>query len=199
MNKVIQAQRKDKKAVVDILSQSFATDPQVSWIVGNEPKKEKRMRRLMAYAFELAMVNGSVQLTADKKAVAIWRNHRSKRMSGFLFIEMMNFALAFGSKRLSRISKMERQVVDKYPKDKDFKYLWFLGTLPTEQGKGYGSALLKPALEDCASKNQNVYLETSTKSNVAYYEKKGFKIYDSVTLGEGNPLLVYLLRTNYTT
>lgn len=194
MKKIINAQRKDKKIVIDILIQSFLTDPQINWMIGSEGNKGLRLKRLMAYTFEQGMLNGKIQLTEDKKAVAVWRNHHSKKMSWFLLVENIKFLLSFGYKRVERIIKMEKQIAEKYPKYTHFEYLWSIGTSPTEQGKGYGSALLASTIESCEQVQKEILLETTTKENLSYYRKRGFNLYDTLRIGEKNSILVYLLK-----
>lgn len=194
MHTIINAQRQDKALVVDILRTSFADDPHINWLVDDGRNKQCRMKRLMSYAFEHALVNGSVQLTEDKKAVAIWKNHHSHKMSFHLLLENIKFLFAFGFKRLSRIIQMEKKISSRYPKDRFYNYLWFIGTLPSEQGKGYGSALLRPELKRASEEKHPVYLETTTETNLSYYRKKGFILYDKILLNEINPMTIFLLR-----
>ena len=57
---IINAQRKDKTRIVEILSQSFQNDPQINYILGSNRNKNKKLMRLMAYSFEFSLVNGKV-------------------------------------------------------------------------------------------------------------------------------------------
>lgn len=190
----IKANRTDKAIVIDILSESFAKEPQINYIVGEGGNKEKRIKRLMSYGFEQAMVNGKVELSEDKKAVAIWRNHHSNKMTWRLLIENIRFVLDFGFKRLGTISKMEKAIQANYPQNDTFYYLWFIGTLPDSQGKGYAFNLLQPWFEKAKKEQIEIYLETSTDYNLSFYKKKGFEIYNSVTLEGVKSQMIYLLK-----
>jgi GNAT superfamily N-acetyltransferase len=59
-------------------------------------------------------------------------------------------------------------------------YLWAIGVDPDHQGKGIGSALI-----DSILKRATVpwYLETETESNVAFYERRGFRVIETEDLG----------------
>lgn len=195
MHTIIKAQRKDKARVIEILCNSFEHDPHINWLVGEESGKPKRMKRLMAYAFEHAFINGTIELTDDVKAVALWKNHRSDKMNLPLGIENIRFLSAFGFERLKRITQMENEISKRYPKNRFFEYLWFIGTQPSEQGKGYGSALLRPRLKKSSEENRSIYLETTTDSNVAYYQKKGFELYDKIVPESSASLTIFLLKT----
>jgi ribosomal protein S18 acetylase RimI-like enzyme len=67
-----------------------------------------------------------------------------------------------------------------------FCYLWFIGVSPNAQHKGIGSALLRELLEQHDQEALPVYLETSVKRNLSWYERFGFIEYK--TLNPGYPL-----------
>lgn len=65
---------------------------------------------------------------------------------------------------------------------------WYLGTLgvhPDARGRGVGSALLRPALEAADSDGVPARLETSSRRNVALYERHGFRTTAEVAVPEG--------------
>ena len=194
MHTIINAQRKDKEVAVEILCNSFKSDPHINWLVGEGKGKPKRMKRLMSYAFEHSLVNGSVQLTEDRKAVAIWKNHQSRKTSLRLLLENIRFLLDFGFKQIARISQMEKEVGKRYPTASFYNYLWLIGTQPSEQGKGYGSALLRAELKKAVEERRAVYLETTTETNLSYYREKGFVLYDKIVTEGANSLTIFLLK-----
>jgi ribosomal protein S18 acetylase RimI-like enzyme len=55
-------------------------------------------------------------------------------------------------------------------------YLMAVGTSPTRQGTGLGSALLELGTSQADATGIPCYLETATESNVAYYSKRGFEV-----------------------
>ena len=56
------------------------------------------------------------------------------------------------------------------------KHLEAIGTLPSEQGKGYGSTLLKAAFAELEAEKYygGYFLESSNPRNVAFYERNEF-------------------------
>ena len=64
-------------------------------------------------------------------------------------------------------------------------YLSVLGTDPSRQGEGLGSAVLAPVLEECDRLDIGAYLETATERNVGFYARHGFKPVDEVVLPNG--------------
>jgi len=64
---------------------------------------------------------------------------------------------------------------------------------PVHQGKGYGSALLRPVLERCDREKQLAYLESSNPGNIPLYERHGFVVLGSIQSGS-SPTVVPMLR-----
>jgi len=60
-----------------------------------------------------------------------------------------------------------------------------LGTDPVEQGKGIGSALMRPVLERCDEEGIGAYLESSKHSNLAFYGRHGFDVTREIELTDG--------------
>ncbi len=73
-------------------------------------------------------------------------------------------------------------------------HLWILGTNPSEQGKGYGTAILSKAINKFKQDKVPLYLETSTDSNLKFYERKHFKLHHSLILDSETQLKIYLLK-----
>jgi ribosomal protein S18 acetylase RimI-like enzyme len=194
MKTIINSNQTDKKRVIEVLTDSFKNDPHLRWLVGEETNKEKRMKQMMAYAFEYCMVNGEIHFSHDKKAVALWKKPDSSKMSFGLMIESIKFLIVFGLKRMKKIGKMEQDLSVKYPDKNNYIYLWFLGTLSSEQGKGYGSILLNHQFEKAMEEGKIIILETSTDKNVSYYQRKGFEVYGDLKLGNGRDLRISLMR-----
>jgi ribosomal protein S18 acetylase RimI-like enzyme len=67
-------------------------------------------------------------------------------------------------------------------------YLPLLGVDPTCQGRGYGSALLARALEQCDAAQLPAYLESSNERNIPLYERHGFEVVGTVQAGDSPPL-----------
>ena len=72
-----------------------------------------------------------------------------------------------------------------HPKAEPHWYLAFLGIEPSEQGKGLGSALLRPVLERCDSEGTPAYLETSNERNLPFYQRHGFEVVQQCGIPDG--------------
>jgi ribosomal protein S18 acetylase RimI-like enzyme len=62
-------------------------------------------------------------------------------------------------------------------------YLPMIGVDPAQQGKGYGSALLKHALERCDGEGKLAYLEASSPKSIPLYQRHGFELVSTIQVG----------------
>ena len=69
-----------------------------------------------------------------------------------------------------------------------------MGVAPEWQGKGLGSALMKPALDSLDADGVPSYLESSTPRSRALYQRNGFAVTDEFNLPSGGPPLWQMWR-----
>jgi ribosomal protein S18 acetylase RimI-like enzyme len=67
-------------------------------------------------------------------------------------------------------------------------YLPMIGVDPAKQGNGYGSALLKHALERCDGEGKLAYLESSSPRSIPLYRRHGFELLGTIQVGSSPPL-----------
>jgi ribosomal protein S18 acetylase RimI-like enzyme len=65
-----------------------------------------------------------------------------------------------------------------------------IGVLSDAQGKGSASALMNPLLQRMKEKSAPVFLVTENLRNVDIYKKKGFKVFETLTIGDYNLFLM---------
>jgi ribosomal protein S18 acetylase RimI-like enzyme len=71
-------------------------------------------------------------------------------------------------------------------------YLPMIGVDPSKQGQGYGSALLKHALERCDGEGKLAYLEASSPKSIPLYQRHGFERVGTIQVGSSPPLFPML-------
>ncbi|MBW1901551.1 MAG: GNAT family N-acetyltransferase [Deltaproteobacteria bacterium] len=72
-------------------------------------------------------------------------------------------------------------------------YLAAIGTEPSHQGQGIGTAILGPILDQCDQSQLPAYLESSKESNIPFYERLGFRVTGELQVPDG-PKLWPMLR-----
>jgi ribosomal protein S18 acetylase RimI-like enzyme len=72
-------------------------------------------------------------------------------------------------------------------------YLPLMGVDPSQQGKGFGSALLQHTLMQFDRDNKLAYLESSNPRNIPLYKRHGFELLGSIQIGT-SPSIAPMLR-----
>jgi GNAT superfamily N-acetyltransferase len=98
---------------------------------------------------------------------------------------------AFGV-HLSRAARMGAAMERRHVRVPHY-YVRDVGVHPDMQGKGLGSALLRPTLDRCDREGLPAYLEASSERNAALYERLGFQLTGELRLA-GSPPLRLMLR-----
>ena len=61
-------------------------------------------------------------------------------------------------------------------------YLATIGTDPSVQGRGYGSALMRVVLDRCDTDGMPSYVESSKESNIAFYNRHGYELVGEIVV-----------------
>lgn len=83
---------------------------------------------------------------------------------------------------------------DKFHPDEPHWYLHMIGVDPQQQGRGFGAALLRHALERVDAEHLTAYLESSNPANVPIYERFGFEVVATVTVDPAPPIFPMVRR-----
>jgi GNAT superfamily N-acetyltransferase len=173
----------DKSRVVGILTQSFKDNRSVNYIIKQDKHKLQRIEELMNYSFKLSNKFGKTYVSIDNKACALVMYPDKKRVTAKSILWDIQFILkSIGIGNIKKALKREA-TINKFHPQIPFTYLWFIGTEPSVQGNGIGTALMKEIISDSEKLNRPIYLETSTQKNIPWYEKFGFKIYQEFDFG----------------
>lgn len=77
-------------------------------------------------------------------------------------------------------------------------YLPLIGVDPTQQGNGYGSALMKHALLPCDRDQKPAYLESTNPRNIPLYKRHEFELLDTIQVGSSPPIFPMLRKPRST-
>lgn len=190
-----QATWKHKKLVRKILLSSFSNDPHTDWLITNcinERKLKNHKIFFMDFNFTHAMTQGRVFISDDNTGCALWVDYGNSKISLRMAFLYLRFLLIFGIKHTNKVQALQKYIDDQYIHNK-FLHLVYLGVLPDYQGKGIGSSLLNPVLQDAKNEGLPVLLETSKQVNVSIYEKKGFKLFHKYKVPDSEDLQIYFM------
>src|SRR5580704_8706207 len=178
----------DVDLIKNILLVSFKNDPHVNFLL-EESKNERKLDILMDYVVDQTFRQSGIYLSDDNNGVALWDSERNEKMSLHYIWRNLAFLIRIGIKSVIRIVKSEAHVHKNFRKYPCYYHLYMIGVLPEAQGRGLATALMNPILQTMKEKSIPVFLETANLRNVGIYQKKGFKIFETLTIRDHNVFL----------
>jgi ribosomal protein S18 acetylase RimI-like enzyme len=175
----VQATAADVEEVAATLSDAFAADPMMDWMLRDDERREAARHGLFRMLVrEEGFPLGRIDRPAGGGAAAIWMPFEWLGPTPFLteLRGLPAMLAATGLARFPRLGAIRRDMAAHHPKEPRHAYLWFLGVAPAAQGRGVGSALLRSANARLDAEGLPAYLETATTRNVALYKRHGFKV-----------------------
>ncbi|HTW41431.1 MAG TPA: GNAT family N-acetyltransferase [Solirubrobacteraceae bacterium] len=183
---VRRAGAQDVPALAAMLSRAFYDDPVASWAWRPDRLRAGALERFQAIRLRQLLHGQEIWTTGDRLSAALWAPpgswHMSLRETAMLapcfwrpslFARMPLVALGW--------EKLERA----HPRRPPHYYLAVLGTDPDAQGRGLGSAVLRPVLEQCDNDGIGAYLESSKERNIDFYARHGFQLLGEIQLLRG--------------
>ncbi|GAA4803296.1 hypothetical protein GCM10023231_35360 [Olivibacter ginsenosidimutans] len=187
---VIPATTEDKALVIKILADAFQENKSVNYLVKQDRKRQQRLEYLMDYSFDLCWRFGKVFLNKDKTAVALLLYPDQKRVDlKTLLLDLKLVLRTIGLRKVKKALHREARIKAQYP-SKEICYLWFIGVESKARQKGKGSEMLRLVIEEAKKQDKSIYLETSTRKNILWYERHGFHIFKTLDFGYS----LYLLK-----
>jgi GNAT superfamily N-acetyltransferase len=188
----------DVEPAAQVLAQAFQDDPLCAYLL---PFKWTRIKTLV----KLFRVYGEINIKSGRgygvgeplQGVAYWKTPEQESLSvsiGALgkFLPLLFTMYPIGLFRARPILSQTDALHDKYASEPHY-YLDNIGVLPSAQGQGYSSRLIRPILALADEKKVIVYTDTVTRSNVAFYEHFGFQCAEESTI-PGTGITVFALR-----
>jgi ribosomal protein S18 acetylase RimI-like enzyme len=198
----------DVPGLAAMLARAFIDDPVAEWSCRPDSLRRSVLERFYTTRTGQLLADDEVWVTGEQTSAALWAPPKrwkltalqDARLSGALLHPRL---LARAPLVVVGLLGLERN----HPVAPPHWYLAFLGTDPSAQGQGLGSAVLRPVLEQCdsdgiadgvaayleSSKEDKpnmqgpmpAYLESSKESNISFYERFGFKVIGEHRLPRG--------------
>ena len=96
------------------------------------------------------------------------------------------FMRVFGGRTghaLATITRMEQKHLDE-----PHHYFPYIGVAPAAQGRGLGTQLMTPTLEECDRSQLPAYLEATSERNAELYARRGFEPIEELSVVGSPPL-----------
>ena len=179
----------DEATVIGVITLAFSTDPMARWAFADTSTYLAVMPAFVRAFGGSGLAHGATHLIEGGWAAAMWLPPGVQPDA-----ETMT-ALAEQHVPKDRREDMLQifTQMEKYHPAHDCWYLPMIGVDPSCQGRGYGSALLRYALQTCDRDGVHAYLESSNPRNVPLYERHGFEALGAIQCGT-SPTMVPMLR-----
>ena len=177
----------DVPALAQMLTRAFLDDPVAGWACKPEALRPGVLERFQTLRLRQLLPHEEVWTTPDLTCAALWAPperwkttvRQDAALAGCLLHPRLIGRLPLIATGL--LVKLERA----HPSTPPHWYLAVLGTDPSCQGQGLGSAALVPVLEQCDADGVGAYLESSKERNIDFYARHGFRVTGELSLPRG--------------
>jgi ribosomal protein S18 acetylase RimI-like enzyme len=179
----------DVDAMAAQLARTFIDDPVACHTFRHESRRDAALRAFFGTQMRADYLPfGGCYTTDDYAGSAIWAPAGKPLLTGLRGIATMLPVLPYVATTFVTTLRMLNTLESMHPHEPHW-YLASLGTAVERQGKGVGSALMRPVLEHCDAEGLPCYLESSKERNVPFYRRHGFEVVKEVQLPGDGPTM----------
>ena len=174
----------DEAAVIAVVTLAFSTDPVARWIYPDPHQYLTHFPPFVQAFGGRAFAHGSAYYVDGYAGAALWLPPGVQPDEDTLVSFIQN---TVGEWERGDVSAVFEQMGSYHPHEPHW-YLPLIGVDPAQQGKGYGSELLKHALSRCDGDQKLAYLESTNPRNIPLYERHGFELLGTIQAGTSPPI-----------
>ena len=174
----------DEVRAIATITMAFSNDPIVRWFLRDANQYLTYWPPFVKVFAGGAFPEGTADSVDDCGGVALWLPP-GVGLDGDALVAMAAAAIpaAEQDERFALLGQM-----DEFHPSEPHWYLPLMGVDVTMQGRGYGSALLRHAVERCDRDRLPAYLESTNPLNKALYERHGFEAIGLIQVGSSPPM-----------
>jgi ribosomal protein S18 acetylase RimI-like enzyme len=177
----------DGPALARTLARAFLDDPVAMWACASERLRPAMLERFQGTRTRQLLAHEEVWTTASLDAAALWAPPGAWKTTAREDLELVRCVLT--PRLLHRLPLVVAGLLElerRHPRERPpHWYLAVLGTDPSAQGQGLGSALLQSMLTRCDEDGVGAYLESSKERNIDFYARHGFRVVGEINLPRG--------------
>jgi GNAT superfamily N-acetyltransferase len=184
---VRKASAADVPRLAQALARAFYDDPVFQWLVPDDSERARRSERgFSLYLRKVYLAHDECYTTDDVVGGALWMPPGTWHLGPLAQLRLLPGMLAAMGARLPQVLRAIATIESNHPKEPHW-YLPFVGVEPERQGRGIGTALMRPIVERCDDQRLPAYLEATTPRNRTCYERQGFEVTEEFHFPKGGP------------
>jgi ribosomal protein S18 acetylase RimI-like enzyme len=184
----------DVPRVARALARAFYDDPVFQWLIPDGSERLRRSERgFSLYMRKVYLPHDECYTTEDVVGGALWMPPGTWHLGPLAQLRLLPGMFRAMGGRLPQVLRAIATIESNHPEEPHW-YLHMIGVDPRQQGRGYGAALLRNALERVDAEHLTAYLESSNPVNIPIYERFGFEVITAVTVDPAPPIFPMLRR-----
>lgn len=178
----------DLAPLAKAIAAAFYDDPVASWLLRDGTRRMGQLEQGFAvFIRRLYLPAGECYTTEHVAGGALWLPPGRWQAGLTAQLRVLAGVARLSPREFPRFLRYARLLESKHRRE-DHYYLPYMGVEPGRQGRGIGSALLRPVLERCDSEGVPAYLEASSPRNRDLYKRHGFEVVETIELAAGGPV-----------
>lgn len=185
---VRKATSSDTEPVGSALNAAFVDDPVFAWLLPDRATRGVGVRAFFDIVVDILAAHDDTWTTsAGVTGAALWVPYGCAPMSDERGERFVDECAAICDPNADRILELTAAMDERHPYE-PHEYLWFLGVVPSAQGRGIGSTLMAPVLDRADRDRRPAYLEATSERSKTLYERHGFRASAPFSVADGPPL-----------
>jgi len=178
----------DVAPVSAMLARAFEDDPVTCHLLPAPRRRLAHARHFFAWQMRRLLPQEQVHVADDGSGAALWALPNRWRESPWEALGLVWRIMPAVALHLHDVLPAINAVERAHPRGAHM-YLSVLGTEPSAQGRGVGSAVIAKGLELADAEGLPSFLESSKERNIDFYSRFGFRVIDELRLPRGGPSL----------
>jgi ribosomal protein S18 acetylase RimI-like enzyme len=179
----------DEASIIDVLVRANWEDPAARWVWPDSQQFLTHFPSFVRAFGGRAFAHGSAYYVDGYTGAALWLPPDVHPDENALIALLQQTV----SEQIQKDFFPVLEQMGRYHPSEPHWYLPLMGVDPSQQGKGFGSALLQHTLMQFDRDNKLAYLESSNPRNIPLYKRHGFELLGSIQIGT-SPSIAPMLR-----
>jgi GNAT superfamily N-acetyltransferase len=167
------AEASDGTEVSAILADAFFDDPVITWAFPDDDRRRQVLPGLFSIFVDDFLPADEVRVAEGRLGAALWMPPLAEEADEDPE-EMVRRIERVAGPDAERFLELMSLMDQHHPHDPCY-YLLAIGVPPAWQGKGVGSALMDPVLDQCDRDGVAAFLEATSERSKKLYERHGFE------------------------